>query len=171
MTLLDTIEHLGDPLDTITEVRRILKPGGRLILNTPDLGSASRRELGKDWAVLSPAEHLSYFTDQTLRWMLRRAGFRSPFVRNLLRFNPDYTHAPSSPRRARWARFLGVGERKKLLENAWLMEYTDLLTVGPGKPAEGLGSIPALLEAERSVVRRVKRFIRGDTLVAMAVKS
>ena len=171
VTLLDTLEHLGDPLRTLSEVRRVLKPGGRIILNTPDIESASRRELGEDWAVLSPAEHLSYFSARTLRRMLARAGFWKPFVRNLLRFNPDYTHAPSAPRREKWARRLEDPELKKVLENAWLMEYTDLLSLGPGEPSGALAGIPALLKAERTAVRRMKRSVRGDTLVALAFKS
>lgn len=171
VTLLDTIEHLGDPLGTLREVRRVLKAGGRIILNTPDLESASLRELGTDWAVLSPAEHLSNFSARTLLRMLKRAGFRRPFVRNLLRFNPNYTHAPSDPRRERWARRQEEPERKKILANAWLMEYTDLLSLGPGKPAEALAGIPALREDEMSAVRIMKRSMHGDTLVALAIKS
>jgi 2-polyprenyl-3-methyl-5-hydroxy-6-metoxy-1,4-benzoquinol methylase len=169
VTLLDTVEHLADPRGALALVRRLLKPGGRIILNTPDLASASRRALGTAWAVLSPAEHLSYFTARTLRRMLARAGFGSPYILNLLRFNPDCTHAPEDPRRARWARRLEEPRRKQVLENAWLMEYTDLLGRGPGRPLPARAAIPAVRGAERFAVWRMKRFVHGDILVATAV--
>jgi len=170
VTMLDAIEHLGDPSAALAVARRVLKPGGRLILNTPDLGSASRRVLGTDWGVLTPAEHLTYFTGRTLRRMLERAGFDVFGIRNLLRFDPDCTHAPDASRRLRWKRFLERSRIRELLENAHRMEYTDLLTLGPGIPAAP-ASVPAISGAKRRAVRAVKRFVRGDTLVAVAAKS
>ncbi len=35
--LLDVLEHLPRPMDCLTEIRRVLKPGGRLILQVPFL--------------------------------------------------------------------------------------------------------------------------------------
>jgi SAM-dependent methyltransferase len=171
VTLLDTLEHLGDPLGTLAEARRILRPGGWLILNTPDLRSASRLILGNAWAVLTPPEHLYGFTEGTLRRMLGRAGFEAVAVRNRLTFNPDFTNDPSSLRRRLWKRLLGLAAAKKLLENASWMEYTDLLTLGPGRPdADALGSAPAVPASGRRAVRRLRRLVRGDTLVAVAAK-
>lgn len=58
--------------------------------------------LGTDWSVLSPAEHLFYFTEETLARMLQQVGFCSvEFVWRLARqtiwetMNPLNTHRPS----------------------------------------------------------------------------
>ena len=171
VTLLDTLEHLGDPLGTLTEARRVLKPGGRLILNTPDFESSSRRGLGKSWAVLTPAEHLHYFTERTLRRMLEKAGFDVPVLVNLLRFNPGFTNAPSKPRSRVWAWLMRRPGLRRILENAPIMEYTELLTHGPGRPIRDEATATVFDEAARRAVRRAKRYLRGDTLLAVAVKS
>jgi 2-polyprenyl-3-methyl-5-hydroxy-6-metoxy-1,4-benzoquinol methylase len=101
ITLLDTIEHLPHPLASLTEVRRLLKRNGLLLLNTPDLRSLSRLFLGKAWAVLSPAEHLYNFTAGTLGRLIAKAGFEVVAVENLLAFNPEYTHKPTGFRAER----------------------------------------------------------------------
>ena len=39
VTLFHVLEHLVDPDSTLTEVRRLLTPNGRLLLEVPNLGS------------------------------------------------------------------------------------------------------------------------------------
>ncbi|MBN1938601.1 MAG: class I SAM-dependent methyltransferase, partial [Candidatus Aminicenantes bacterium] len=106
VVMLDTIEHLQDPLADLRKARDVLNPGGRLILHTPDLRSLSRPVLGRNWAVFSPLEHLYYFNRRTLAALLRRAGFRVIGVRNFSRFNLDNTHAPDSRRGRAWKKRL-----------------------------------------------------------------
>jgi 2-polyprenyl-3-methyl-5-hydroxy-6-metoxy-1,4-benzoquinol methylase len=76
VTMLETIEHLLDPRSAVSEAYRILRPGGALILTTPNLGSLARRLFGVQWSVLGPGEHLYYFRAATLTHMLQEAGFR-----------------------------------------------------------------------------------------------
>ena len=85
----------------LARVLRILRPRGLLVLSVPNLSALSRGFLGDDWAVLSPAEHLSYFTPRTLERLLRDVGFGSVrFVRRFAGFglsetmNPECTHRP-----------------------------------------------------------------------------
>jgi hypothetical protein len=78
-----------------------------MVINTPNFDALSRHVLGVDWAVLSPLEHLYYFTEGTLAAIVRRAGFqRIQFVRRFpgwgvfQAMNYTYTHSPGG-RRAR----------------------------------------------------------------------
>jgi len=75
VVLDDTIEHLGDPGGALDEIRRVLRPGGLITLNTPNDGGWLRRLMGRHWFHCKPPEHLYYFSPRTLRALLERHGF------------------------------------------------------------------------------------------------
>jgi len=78
---LEVIEHLPAPLAHLVELCRVTRPGGLLLLTTPNFDGLSRRCLGVRWRVIDP-EHLGYFTPSTLRRTVRRAGYRDVHVRS-----------------------------------------------------------------------------------------
>ncbi len=99
--LSDVIEHLFDPGAVLTAIARALVPGGTLVVTTPNFDSASRHLLGGDWAVLSPTEHLYYFTEETLTRLLHASGFTNvEFERGYVMWGEEetinfrHTHAP-----------------------------------------------------------------------------
>jgi SAM-dependent methyltransferase len=69
------IEHLHDPVRLLAECHRILKPGGKLSLITPNAQSLCHRAFGSSWFALEPPRHLHIFTRRTMQKMLRDAGF------------------------------------------------------------------------------------------------
>jgi SAM-dependent methyltransferase len=76
VTMWEVIEHLPDPMVTLDEIRRILRPGGRLVLSTPDSGSRVARASGKRWLGWRKVpEHLFFFDRPNLDRLLVRAGF------------------------------------------------------------------------------------------------
>jgi SAM-dependent methyltransferase len=74
VVLLDVIEHLTNPARTVKTATRMLRPGGRLIIKTPDIGSAYARRLGVHWPQIKPPEHLVYFEFASLEKMLEACG-------------------------------------------------------------------------------------------------
>jgi len=74
IVMTDVIEHLSDPLKALTKIRRILKTGGLLYINTPDITSFFSRILGAKWWGLKEL-HLVYFSKKTIKDLLERAGF------------------------------------------------------------------------------------------------
>jgi SAM-dependent methyltransferase len=74
ITLWDVIEHTPDPLHVLARVNTLLRPGGLLVVNYPDIGSWIARALGRRWPFLSSV-HLYYFTRATIRAALERTGF------------------------------------------------------------------------------------------------
>src|SRR3972149_3017210 len=74
VTLWDVLEHTSDPKATLKECNRVLKPGGLLVVNYPDIHSTVARLMGRRWVFLLSV-HLYYFTRQTLARMLGELGF------------------------------------------------------------------------------------------------
>lgn len=103
--MFDVIEHLFDPRAVLEATRRALGPGGLLVVTTPNFDALSRYALGVDWAVLSPLEHMYYFTEATLARLLGAAGFsgitpiREQAGRGAIEtMNFGYTNALGTPR-------------------------------------------------------------------------
>lgn len=101
--MFDVIEHLFEPRAVLEAIARALAPGGILVISTPNFNAASRFLLGVNWAVLSPLEHVYYFTEQSLRALLEATGFEQvEFVRRHVMWGPQetvnfrYTHAPDA---------------------------------------------------------------------------
>jgi 2-polyprenyl-3-methyl-5-hydroxy-6-metoxy-1,4-benzoquinol methylase len=75
ITAFDLIEHVRNPRSFVENVRRLCAPSGVFVLTTPDLGSWSRRLMGKRWYFYIPEEHLFYFTRDNIRSLLNATGF------------------------------------------------------------------------------------------------
>jgi 2-polyprenyl-3-methyl-5-hydroxy-6-metoxy-1,4-benzoquinol methylase len=75
ISMFDVIEHIEEPVRALEICERILKPGGVLILTTPNFNGLGRRMMGKDAFAIWPDEHLIYFRPSTLRKALELAGF------------------------------------------------------------------------------------------------
>lgn len=76
ITLWDVIEHVPDPDVVLAEAARLLKPDGRLVLTTGDIGSRYARRQGGQWHLLAPPWHLYYFSRETLARLGAAAGLQ-----------------------------------------------------------------------------------------------
>lgn len=79
------VEHVHDPLGLLQECLRVLKPGGTVVMTTPNLSSWGRRRFGPDWVPLDSPRHLMLFTPRALRTLATKAGFRTVGVRSTAR--------------------------------------------------------------------------------------
>ncbi|MEM6797257.1 MAG: class I SAM-dependent methyltransferase [Acidobacteriota bacterium] len=73
--LLDTIEHVEDPANTVGQIRDALAPGGALLVTTGDFASWPSRLFGSRWRLMTPPQHLSFFTRASLIQLIENAGF------------------------------------------------------------------------------------------------
>ena len=74
IVMLDVIEHLPDPRATLALCHRYLNPGGIIVITTGDFGSLYARLAGAHWRLMTPPQHLWYFTPKSLRHMSRSLG-------------------------------------------------------------------------------------------------
>lgn len=80
----EVIEHIFNTDHFLSEVGRILKPGGRFLISTPNVASLGRRWLlliGKNPLLETSiqagnAGHIRYFTFKSLSKLLEKNGFR-----------------------------------------------------------------------------------------------
>ncbi|MDW7760071.1 MAG: class I SAM-dependent methyltransferase [Acidobacteriota bacterium] len=168
VTLLDVIEHVCEPQKVLAKAARVLKPGGKLIVSTPDFRSLSRLILGWNWAVLSPAEHLFYFTAGTLTRILKESGFEVMGPVNVLTFNPEATHAPGTRRHLRWRRIHTRLEKTRLVRKIQNHEMRRLLGMTGGSDA--VLPTQAWKRCLLGLYDGLRTVVRGDMLYALAFK-
>jgi 2-polyprenyl-3-methyl-5-hydroxy-6-metoxy-1,4-benzoquinol methylase len=81
VTGVGVIEHLRQPDAFSRFALKALRPGGLLIVQTPDRGSLPAALLGRYWPPIAPPEHIWYFNRKNLMQLLREAGFQMIDVR------------------------------------------------------------------------------------------
>jgi len=69
ITMFDVIEHLPQPREVLALCSRYLKPGGIIVITTGDFASIAARWAGARWRLMTPPQHLWYFTKESLRRM------------------------------------------------------------------------------------------------------
>jgi 2-polyprenyl-3-methyl-5-hydroxy-6-metoxy-1,4-benzoquinol methylase/glycosyltransferase involved in cell wall biosynthesis len=90
ITLWDVLEHVPEPAAFMRLCCTLLKPGGKLFVNVPDLDSIEARVLGEKWPLLL-AEHLNYFNRKSLRLCGEMADLKwVHFGRRRVSFSLDY---------------------------------------------------------------------------------
>lgn len=73
VTMKHVIEHVEDPIKVLRECYRILKPGGKLSIATPNTDCLQHRLFGSAWLELDPPRHFHLFSASTLRKLLESA--------------------------------------------------------------------------------------------------
>ena len=75
VAMSDLLEHVTDPIGVLRLANTLLKPGGFLLIMTPNTHSLSRRVMGKNWTHYK-VEHLYYSNPASIDVMARNSGFR-----------------------------------------------------------------------------------------------
>jgi SAM-dependent methyltransferase len=84
--MVSVIEHVHKPVEYLQKLRARLRPGGKLVVVTPDVNSIFRRLLGRRWPAFQVIpEHVTFYNGPTLSTLMAKAGLRRvvrlPYVR------------------------------------------------------------------------------------------
>jgi 2-polyprenyl-3-methyl-5-hydroxy-6-metoxy-1,4-benzoquinol methylase len=74
VTAIEVLEHTLEPLVTLRQIRRLLRPGGLLFLTTGNARPFADKLTR--WSYVTPEVHVSYFEPMTLELAMRSTGFR-----------------------------------------------------------------------------------------------
>lgn len=80
IVLLDVIEHLPNPRETLALCVRYLNQGGIIVITTGDFASAYARFARARWRLMTPPQHLWYFTPASVERMSLALGLRIELI-------------------------------------------------------------------------------------------
>jgi SAM-dependent methyltransferase len=83
ITLIEIVEHLRDARSLLQECARILKPGGAVLVTTPNAQSWTARAMGARWAGFSLNDmggHISFFNPHSIALLAMRCGLRTHHI-------------------------------------------------------------------------------------------
>lgn len=99
--MFDVIEHLPNPHDAVAKIRELVRPGGHLVLSTPDTESVTALALGRRWSAHKVPEHIVLYSRSALVEMLENAGFEIVTAHSDYR---DFDHQRLRQALSRWPR-------------------------------------------------------------------
>jgi SAM-dependent methyltransferase len=108
-----TIEHISEPLGTLKEVYRIIKPGGKVIIEVPNFDSVGRKLLKDKWAGIDAPRHYFEFSPVTLKRMLVLSGFQ-PL--SIAKWHGMYCRKLSLEWVNKYWKSVGVNEQKRRIK-------------------------------------------------------
>ena len=75
ITGIDVVEHFEDVVKDLEGIYEVLKPGGVVVFQTPDVACNRAIKEECSWGALKPLEHLHLFSGANLETLARRVGF------------------------------------------------------------------------------------------------
>jgi SAM-dependent methyltransferase len=82
VTAFNLIEHLPDPMQYLTDMRKLVAPGGMVAVAVPNYNSYTMRHT--PWDLWLPPYHINFFSLNNLSEALQRSGFQ--ILRHKIRF-------------------------------------------------------------------------------------
>jgi SAM-dependent methyltransferase len=136
----NVFEHLYHPVADLRKARRLLKPGGWVVIGLPNVESWEQRIFGKYWVGWDQPRHLYLFPQKTLRHILEKEGFRYETARclstsySVLYYSLDFWSQTWEQRFPRLRRLLlrsyrTLLVRALLIPPLWLLDRLKLGTV------------------------------------------
>jgi len=90
VTMDQVIEHVADPLQTLTDIATVLKPGGYAVIGTPNANGWGTHLFGKRWVSWHVPYHLQFFSRRSMALAADKTGFTLESVKTVT--SSDYLY-------------------------------------------------------------------------------
>lgn len=140
ITLNHAIEHMHHPRQTLQHVFELLKPGGFLYMETPNIEALGHGRFGEHWRGLEPPRHLVLFSWKSLEDLLCQTGFE---IDNRIIRSEEYPAFAAKSRALREGRnpYSNKPKFSDRLRSLWYSLYlhlnharTEVITITARKP-------------------------------------
>lgn len=81
--LSHVLEHIHRPKEFLDKCRALLKPGGRLVISTPNVNSLGHKIYKHRWRPLEVPRHIIIYTPEAISDLLQKVGFNRYSVRTV----------------------------------------------------------------------------------------
>lgn len=122
VAMSQVIEHVHDPRALLEECVRVLRPGGRLVLSTPNAAGVAHRRYGRHWRGLEPPRHLHIFTPAALAACVRGCGVEVELLQTLSAESAGIYRASDEIRRSQGT---GEGSTARSIVRSWLLRRAE----------------------------------------------
>jgi 2-polyprenyl-3-methyl-5-hydroxy-6-metoxy-1,4-benzoquinol methylase len=115
VTLDQVIEHVSAPAEVFAGVHRVLKPGGILVVSTPNADGWGARMFGRRWIHWHAPYHLQFFSRASMARCAGDAGFtlqHRATVTNSAWLDFQWGHLVSYPRDGEPSTYWGMSSRR-----------------------------------------------------------
>ena len=83
VTMWQVLEHVQNPRHTVEAAANLLRPGGILVIEVPNIESRTFAEFGEHWRGLELPRHFQHFSPKTLSATLPEDQFRIIDIRQI----------------------------------------------------------------------------------------
>lgn len=74
ITLNHVFEHVPDPVELLKDLKKILPPGGKLLLRFPVIDSFAFEKYKENWVQFDAPRHINLFTRKSIKLAIQKAG-------------------------------------------------------------------------------------------------
>lgn len=87
ITMQHVFEHLTDPVGTLNECFRVLRPGGQIVIVTPNVESLAHKIFKRSWLEVAPPWHTYLWSPRALGSCIEKIGFTTVKCNTMIQFD------------------------------------------------------------------------------------
>lgn len=126
VTMDQVIEHVKDPVETLRGVARILKPGGQVILSTPNPNGWGSKVFGRRWINWHIPYHIQHFSIQSMKLSASEAGLEFVEAKTITSsdwLNFQWIHLLTYPKMGQSSSFWLPNQKFTFRQKLWLRAF------------------------------------------------